>query len=195
MSTENYVSLISTAEPSYRSISTADIHQQIPQREKIHSGAPSCHLIIDNIARGKNNRWMIIWSPYVFCGSDYCWLPLVSPARNCSAWRTRSDQHEAKENQGLWELAGHICHIWTFSSNCQSHNTCVVECAWQKMLLVWNKLQTTVPTINVLARPSVLKMLSNKLKKLVVISSTAPGLLWQSSTTLQQHWGVNGVTW
>lgn len=66
---------------------------------------------------------------YCFSVSDHCYLPLVSPARNCRAWTTKSDQHEAEENHALMELAGDDCHIWTFSSN------------WGVKLMVLNSLQ------------------------------------------------------
>lgn len=179
MSTVNYLSLFFQQQNSYRSISTAEIHRQTPQMERSHLGAPSCRLKEEK----KDDHLM---RQLHFCGSDYyscCCLPLVSPARNCRAWRTRSDQQEADENQGLRELAGDICHIWTFSSNWQNHNTGVTPNRRQKSDVCVK--QTRVPTIKVLARPSVRKMLSNKLKKLAAISSRAPGLLWDSSTTLQ----------
>lgn len=47
-----------------------------------------------------------------------------------------------------------------------------------------------VPTTEVLQRFSALKMVSNKLKKLMAISSTVTGLLWDSSTILQQGWFI-----
>lgn len=61
---------------------------------------------------GKVGKHGLVWVT-----SDHYYLPLVSPARNCRPWRTKSDQHEAEENQALMGLAGDDCHIWTFSSN------------------------------------------------------------------------------
>lgn len=63
-------------------------------------------------------RWLnmvtfIWWEKPVYC---YNW-PFVSPARNCRAWRTRSDQQGTAENHVLRVLAGDDCHACTLSSS------------------------------------------------------------------------------
>jgi len=95
--------------------------------EKIHWGVPSCHLINKHTTYMSNTGWKIMSDRISVCVylcvcvcRDHCCIPLVSPARNCRAWRTKSDQHGTEENHTLRELAGEHCHIWTFSSNCAS---------------------------------------------------------------------------
>lgn len=114
---------------SYRSTSTAVTHPRIRQTEKSHWGAPSCRLM----NRYCRSEWTFYQNDQitavVCCACRRS--PFVSPARNCRAWRTKSDQQGTAENHVLRVLAGHDCHVCTLSSSWES-----------KMQIIWSRART-----------------------------------------------------
>lgn len=91
--------------------------------DKRRKTAGECHHAIwwTKIAGGnKHGCTLRKWQPhgFILC---ICWCsPFVSPARNCRAWRTKSDQQGTAENHVLRVLAGHDCHVCTLSSSWES---------------------------------------------------------------------------